>query len=394
MTLEEYLSGYGDYLTAHLKNWCSRRESALILPLTVLKEIELCFSNIQKLNEYIYINHFHECMDYLDIKSNWVKELMLHEYPKTDFLDHNIISRLDVFFTKKWVQIAEINHDTPGWWIETYFLNQQKDVPSEYINPNKHFAELFGNAFVRRGIKDIFLLTGMWSRLDKKMLSFLGNILDYYGITNKIGIFEWLTDKDWEIYSWTKKLVNIHKDIPIDRLCNNYDSHITSMLVEKIKNNTITISNNPVGYVFQVKSYFAFLYEQIDKFPYDIQNIIFSYIPKTKRIDKNDPAYINKDHRVIKHVNKRLGQDVYIGKKTNEKEWEKVIAQSDNNRIAQEYFEVIPILTKYINFWVYGLDGKFGWVYTRISSLAPKTTEIDDYTCPLFFWDIQSLPKD
>lgn len=385
MTLEKYLSQYAEFFTIHLKDWCSQRKESIVLSLSILKEIEICYYNIKRLNEYIYNNYFYDCLEYLDIKDNSLKELILNQYHKTSFEDHNIISRLDLFFTKKWIQIAEINHDTPWWWIETYFLNQIKDLPVWYFDPNKRFAELLGNAFVRRGISDIFLLTGIGSRLDKKMISFFGKILDYYQIVNKIGIFEWIIEKNWELYSWTKRIVNIHRDIPIDRLCNNYNQYITSILLEKIKNNTIIMSNNPVGYIFQMKSYFAFLYENIIKFPFSIQEIVYSYIPNTRRINIKEKKYFQKKDRVIKHVNKRLWQGVHIGVKTTEKEWIKLIENSNNNWIIQEYFDVLPIINKYINFWVYGIDGSFGWVYTRISSLSNKTTETDDYTCPLFF---------
>ena len=101
MLLKDYLTTYSEFMIGHLKDGCSRKKDPIVLPLQILQAIEICFSRIRELNQYIYENHFHECLEYLEIKSDLVKELMLDQYPKVSFLDHNIISRLDVFFTKK-----------------------------------------------------------------------------------------------------------------------------------------------------------------------------------------------------------------------------------------------------------------------------------------------------
>ncbi|MEI6673182.1 MAG: hypothetical protein WCL02_07950 [bacterium] len=95
------------------------------------------------MNEFIYTQYFHELLDYLDIKNNSIRTMIEDLYTYTSFEDHNIISRLDLFFTETGVKIAEINHDTPGGWIETYFLNAMEHIEGPYINPNKDFAELF-----------------------------------------------------------------------------------------------------------------------------------------------------------------------------------------------------------------------------------------------------------
>lgn len=390
MDLESYLNQFKDFMISHLQNGISRREEVIVLPNEIFTLIKKLLSDLQKLNKFVYENYYYDCLDYLQIEDETIVDLLKTLYPQTSFNDHNMISRFDLFFSKSGSQIAEINHDTPGGRIETYYLNQIKSEGlSKYLNPNDQFAELLWKCFTERWIKEVFLLTGLWSRSDKKMVWFLSKILEFYDIKSSVWIFESIVEKDWVIYSDNKELHYIHKDLPIDWIIKNYHPSITHKVVEQIKSNKIVLSNNPVGYIFQLKSYFSYLYHKVNNFPYNIQDIIFSHIPKTIRLDNINldqyNLYQKKEKRVIKHINKRLGDDVYIGKQTKIEERNKLLNISDRkNRVIQEYFDVLPILDKYINFWVYNVWGEFGGVYTRISNFN-KTTERDDYTCPLFF---------
>lgn len=366
-----------------MTEWISYRTNPISIDVSIYDKLIECQKNYIEIMRFIYDNHALELLDYHHIKevrlSNFIKKLIQERKPM--FEDHNFISRWDYFFSKQWVQVAEVNQDTPWWWIEAMYLSR---LPESQINDN--FLDKFANYYKDRGYKFMFLVTGIWDRWDRKMIEMLSDVLKQNWIDNHVWLIERL---DWDdegfLYQW-KRVDAIHKDLPIDWIYKQYSQDLINMLEKFMLEKKVTMLNHPIWYIFQLKTYYAYLREHLSDFPQDIQRKIIQHIPETHRLSDewfplNDICK-NKNKYVLKNINNRLSQDVYLWVDVMQKQRNELLSAYSSNsyRIAQKYFDVILLGKLYINFGMYTIWMKPADMYLRVNN--QKTKISIEYTAP------------
>jgi glutathionylspermidine synthase len=383
MDLREHLLQRRAKILLHMTEWISYRTAPITIDISIYNKLIECQKNYVEIMRYIYENRAIELLEYHQIKevrlSNFIQKLIQENKPAFD--DHNFISRWDYFFTKQWMQVAEVNQDTPWWWIEAMYLSK---LPESEINDN--FLEKFSNFYIQKWYKFMFLATWIGDRWDRKMIEMLSEVLKRNWIDNHVWLFEWLNrDEDWFLYKW-KRVDAIHKDLPIDWVYKQYSQETVDALERFMIEWKIDMLNHPIWYIFQLKTYYAYLREHLSTFPKEIQRMIKMHIPETHRlVDEWFPLdYVRKNRKkfVLKNINNRLSQDVYIWVDVKEKDRNDLLNahKSNSYRIAQKYFDVILLWKLYINFGMYTIWMKPADMYLRVNNQKAKIAI--EYTAP------------
>lgn len=375
--LDKYLS--------YLVEWIDYKKDELIFEEDFYKKLLSANSKWNILNEYIYNNFFYELLEYQEIANLSLKKYIESSYKTTSFYDSNFINRWDFFLTETWIKTTEINSDTPGWYLETVLLNEL--IADQTLNPNKDFLNNFLkwiNEILGDCDKWIFILWSLSYREDYKLMQFVSDFL----IENWIKSYIWLQeelnlDNDKVYYRW-QEIGILFRYYPIDWVYETFDMSNIERLQDK---NLFKILNHQCSYIFQLKSYFSFLWENIEKFEDYIQKIIFEIIPLSIRMDKildTDLSNIleNKDNWVLKDINNREWKWIYIWKNIDENLWKTLITRYfwNKNYILQESLNIIKTDWFEINLWVYNIKNNFSWIYIRAWK---SKTNINSFSLPV-----------
>lgn len=361
-------------------------ETPIVLGQDIYKELIRANKAFKKLNKYIYEYKFVELINYLDIKSSRLKKFIIKSYNSTTYKESNFINRGDFFITQEWVQVLEINNDTPGWYIETNMLNS--DIPDDYHNPNIAFYKNYIKEIKKYNPKYVYITWSLAQVEDYKLMNFVKQLLISVWINSSVWYLDNLSIKKKWIYHHNTKVDIIFKYYPIDEIYEHYNMDNIEIFALKKK---VVLLNHPISYIFQLKSYYAFLWEQKDILPVWIQEIIESHIPMSIRMDNElikkwiDVIKTRKDEWVLKDINNREWNNIFIWKNTEQVIWDKYLESHiwDSYRILQKKIDILPIQNLHINFWIYNIWDKFSWIFTRVHDIRNKTDEkaIVVWTC-------------
>ena len=270
------------------------------------KDVEVIIKSLNKkvlyLLKYLYLNFFDDILKYLN----------LPQINKVDFEESNFLNRYDLFFDKNGnPKVVEFNMDVAWWYLETLIMNDLE------------IWKLFLNnmiAWIKKFLVNwnVFIISSNSYREDYKIALFIKEILkNFLDIDAEIiSPIQLSLNNNWYLYFWDIKIDNLLRYYPWDRFL---------PLDTEIKTNVI----NPIqSFVFQQKSLFSFMWENIGKFNDDIKKIIEELIPYSVRLDKVDDLnnfIINKDYWVLKYVNDREGNNIFIWSCITESWWRQVI---------------------------------------------------------------------
>lgn len=337
-----------------------------------------------EINNYIYDNFYLELLDYQEISNKKLKEYLKKSFWKINFLESNFINRWDFFITQDWIKTTEINNDTPWWYCETVVLNQWIENIAQ--NPNYNFLnnfliEIKKLLWIDNGI---FLLWSISYREDYKIMQILFDFLNENWINTYIWMFEEL-EVNWNKvnFKWNKIKI-IFKYYPIDWVYESFDM----TKIEKMQDEwNLILLNNQSSYLFQLKSYFSFLWENIDKFDINIQKMINYLIPMSIRMDNLSDFDIEKiinqkDNWVLKDINNREWRGIYVWERQRDIEWTRLINKYkwNKNYIIQERIKIKKINWFELNLWVYNIKNNFSWILTRLSK---NETDINCFSLPI-----------
>lgn len=143
---------------------------------------------------------------------------------------------------------------------------------------------------------------------------------------------------------------------------------------------------NPFGAILaQNKLAMAFFHKEIERFSSESREAIRAYIPPTFRLcDVNrDTILAEKERWVLKSDFGCEGDEVMIGKLSEQDHWERIVADAIPERwIVQEFFEAAADANEMIpNYGVFLIGGKAGGIFTRFSSAS---TDYRAVTAPTF----------
>ncbi len=335
--------------------------------------------NFNLLREYIYNNFFEELVNYLDIEIIELKNFILRNHKKNNFLDSNFYNRWDFFVTESGkIQISEINNDTPFWYIESYFLN--KFDYENCINPNKDLLNNFTNEIKKITKNNVFVTWELSYKEEFYLVQFFKNKFGENNINAIIGWFWNLKITEKWVFYWKEKIDTILKMIPIDLLYEDFEMK----QIEKLQENwELNLLNNQLWYPFQLKAFYSFLWKNINIFDEKMQKIIKEHIPFSIRLneieEKDYENYIkNKNNWVLKHINIREWVGVYIWEETEEKNWEKLILE---NKFSKDYILQKDFKSLYdsnwitYNYWIFNTKNNYSWLFFRMHK--PKKTDTD-----------------
>lgn len=375
MSIKQIYSKKEQFLEYAIKNM-DYMENPLIINKEIYNEFKRVNKLLTSLNKYIYKFYFEELVDYLEIKEKRLKKFILRSYNSTYFEEINFINRWDFFITDNWITIAEINNDTPWWYIETVLLNS--NIPQNYFNPNKSFYNNFIKEILKSNPKYIYITGSLAQVEDYRMMDFITKMLKSKRIDSGIWYLENLNIRKNGLYHNSKKVDIIFKYYPIDELYKAYNMDEIEKFTEK---KSIKLLNHPISYIFQLKSYFSFLWKIKNTLPDWAKNTIESHIPFSLRMDDPEVSnnleniYNEKEKWVLKDINNREGNNIFLWKDTDILIWKKYINANMGNTywILQKMFEVIPIHWYNINFGIYNIWQKFSWIFTRVNDINKKT---------------------
>lgn len=375
--LDKYLS--------YLIEWVNYKKDELILWEEFYEKLLQVNKKANLLNEYIYNNYFFQLLNYHEISNNSLKKFIESSYKTTSFYDSNFINRWDFFLTETWIKTTEINSDTPGWYAETVLLNEL--IADQNLNPNKDFLNNFLK-WIKDNLIDldkwIFFIWSLAYREDYKLMQIIKDYLEENWIKSYIWLMDELDLIDNKVFFKWNEIEILFRYFPIDWI---YDSFDMSN-IENLQNNSLfKVLNHQLSYVFQLKTYFSFLWENIEIFEDKIKEIIFEIIPLSIRMNNLinsdiEEIVLNKDNWVLKDINNREWAWIYIWKNTDEKTWKILINRylGNKNFILQERLEIIKNEWNEINFWVYNIQNNFSWIYIRAWKFK---TNINSFSLPV-----------
>ena len=374
------------YFMEHMVQWMDHIDNPIIISKEIYSDLKKANSDFMKLNRYIYENHFLNLLEYLNIKNKKLHDSIIAFYENTSFEDSNFINRWDYFLCKDWIKIAEINNDTPWWYIETCFLNWilWKDL----VDPNNKFIKNFSESLKSYWVKNLYIVWSLAEVEDYKLMTFVKNIAKESWINASVWYFDSLDIKEDWFYLWSYRIDAIFKYYPIDQI---YDSYEMTEIEKFAKAWSLKLLNNPLSYVFQLKSYYSFLWENIEIFPKNMQNIINNYIPLSIRLDNSlikenlEKIIQEKKDWVLKDTNNREWNNIFIGSRTTDTIWSKYLNDYLWNQywILQKKFEAIPIAWFQVNFWIYNIKNKYSGIFVRMTEIWNKV-DIRSFATPIW----------
>lgn len=317
----------------------------LILPKKIETIIEDTNNKAITLIKYLYNNFFDDIKNYLN----------LPQIEKTKLEAFNYFHRYDLFFDKQWnPKIVEFNMDVAWGHIETLIMND--------INVSKLFLNNFINWLKKHLIDgNIFIVVSTSYREDYKIWLLIKKIIEIF-LNKKANIVS-------PIQLSYKKGYIYYDDIPINNLIRYYPWDRFLPLDLKTKTN---ILNPKQSFLFQQKSLFSFMRENIWKFNKNIQQIIKQLIPYTIKLEKIKLKDIikNKNKRVIKHINDREWNNIFIWELLTQEKWEKILQKALKQHDYYVLQEKIDFITTndnfFLNFWIYNIDFEYSWIYLRL----------------------------
>jgi len=335
--------------------------SPIILPKETENYINLINHKVIELLAYLYENHFKQIISYLNL-----------DIPYIPFYKSNFFHRYDLFFDKTWQgKIVEFNMDVAGWHIETILTNDLTHAST--------FLENFYYMF-KNNLKEwnTFIVASTSYREDYKIALFIQKFLQFFlKIEAKIISPLQVEYKNKYLHTENIQIDNLIRYYPWDRfLPFNFQT----------KTNII---NPEQSFIFQQKKIFAFMWENTNKFPENIQQTIKEIIPySAKFINFNkEKLRKEKDKWVIKHINQREWLEIFIWEITPNIEWEKAISKASKNPenyIVQENINMISTQDNFnLNFGIYNIEFKYSWIYLRLHK--KQKTDINSLIAPLKF---------
>jgi len=128
---------------------------------------------------------------------------------------------------------------------------------------------------------------------------------------------------------------------------------------------------NPFGAdAIQNKRALSLLWEQIHRFPSDVQTEIERFVPLTRRLEVMHAEQLLAQQRewVIKSDYGAEGEEVYVGREVTEATWREVVAEAKPDRwVAQRYFAAESTARgEQVNYGVFLLGGAAAGLFTRV----------------------------
>ncbi|MCB0712527.1 MAG: glutathionylspermidine synthase family protein [Ignavibacteriae bacterium] len=322
------------------------------------------------------------------------------------------IARADAFVLKDGsIRICELNADTPSGEPEAVILNEVRHpFHPNLINPNANFRDqfigmveasyraTFGEKVVARPTLGIVYPTDIPEDLsmielyrrwfqEKGWNVVLGSPynlkrgddgnLKMFGERLHIVLRHYKTD--W----WgEREPVLYHDEEYLDP--DPLDEPLQAILGADVDGRVAVV--NPFGAILaQNKLAMAFFHKEIERFSSESREAIRAYIPPTFRLcDVNrDTILAEKERWVLKSDFGCEGDEVMIGKLSEQDHWERIVADAIPERwIVQEFFEAAADANEMIpNYGVFLIGGKAGGIFTRFSSAS---TDYRAVTAPTF----------
>jgi glutathionylspermidine synthase len=128
---------------------------------------------------------------------------------------------------------------------------------------------------------------------------------------------------------------------------------------------------NPLGAVVpQNKRSFALMWEQIHRFPLEVQAIIERHVPVTKRLEvmHTEQLLSQRAEWVIKSDYGAEGEEVILGREVDDATWRQVLARARPGRwVAQQYFAAERDAGgASVNYGVFLVGGRASGLYARV----------------------------
>lgn len=283
-----------------------------------------------------------------------------------------LIWRYDVIIEKqtKKLKFIELNANTPGMITDIYHISQI-EKENIYNNINSNFSDYIKDFFTYFKWKKLWILLPM-SYEDEDYLV----CRDYADILEntfwKENIIIWdiyesnIIANDYFTIKWEKidLLINF---FPLEFFLSDID--YANDFFSLIKNEKIKIFNNFESIILQDKLNFANIWENIEKFSKEEQEIIKNHIPFTTR------NFIDNDKYIAKYRWWRVWRWVY------DKNFYTNI-ENKNDYIFQEKIdsEILNNENEFLILWIYTNFKQYNWLISRKQKKL-ITNDIDAKIC-------------
>lgn len=397
---DTYSAFHSQLLASHIitDSWVDGRERFAIAPHILLQE-EYHALNIaaERLGEAMneaakYIWNSPELLD---------SYFMLTESQKRMWFSSggcwHVIARFDLFVLPDGtIRMCEVNADTPSGEAEAVLLNRMvSEKHPEFYNPNQHFEDTFYHY-----VREMALFTsGTFAAVgiiyptdmpeDLSMVLLYKQLFEKHGHTvilgspynirrasnGKLSLFGSEIDVLLRHYKtdWWGEREQIWLDAEEFPDPDPIEPQLTRVLRAGSEGHTTII--NPFGaVVVQNKCMMAFLHDYKHHFSTETQDVIYEYIPETRRMVDVDTNQLNREEWVLKTVFGCEGDEVLIGRTMSDEQWNLALDLAiDRHWILQKYFEPRRSDGRIANYGVYLLAGNAAGIFTRLS---PGATDL------------------
>jgi glutathionylspermidine synthase len=305
------------------------------------------------------------------------------------------IARADVFMTAEGPRVCEVNCDTPSGEAEAVALGRvAAEAQPGYSDPTSHLEDRFC------GLVESAIPPGAQGRTVGLVYpTELSEDLSMLALYRR-----WLEQRDWRVVLGSP--FNLHTTAdggvalfgcPCDVLFRHYKTDwwgerlpvwrdenafadpepltrpLCVVLGAMLRGRVGVV--NPFGAVLaQNKRTFAFMWEEIDRFPAWARQAIRSFVPRSRRMEflPAETLLAERMHWVLKSDFGCEGDEVLVGSEVDERVWSAAVQKALPGRwIAQERF--CPCRDQEgaaVNYGVYLIGGKAAGLFCRVQAAA------------------------